>query len=97
MKATPNRIGAFLYNFDRSIASLLFGTEQETISSEVGRIAIGAGKADGWTPRYGWQARMAVALAHWLDSTPRIWGYNHCSVAIEHADLLDKADNGQEK
>ena len=56
----PNRIGNFLYNADRAIASLVMGAPaQETISSEVGRIAIGAGKTDGWTPRFKWQGGLA--------------------------------------
>lgn len=46
------RLGAVLYNLDRTIASAIWGTLQETISSEVGRIVLGANKPDGWTPRY---------------------------------------------
>lgn len=91
------RLGSFLYNLDRTIASLIFGTEQETISSEVGRIAIGAGKPDGWTPRYQWETSAAIALARWLNSTPSIWGKDHTSKAIFHADLLDHADDGVEQ
>ena len=44
--AKPNRWFFFWYNIDRAIASALFRTSQETISSEVGRIAIGAGKPE---------------------------------------------------
>jgi hypothetical protein len=91
------RLGAVLYNFDRLVASAIWGTTQETISSEVGRIAIGAGKPDGWTPRWGFEVVWAVALAKWLNSTPAIWGQNHTSKAIFHADLLDHADDGKEQ
>jgi len=91
------RIGFTLYNFDRMIASLLFGTAQETISSEVGRIAIGAGKVDGWTPKHRWQTSAAKALAKWLDTCHVIWGVDHTKNAISHADLLDAVDNGKEQ
>ncbi len=87
------RFFLWLYNQDRAIASLLFATSQETISSEVGRIAIGIGKPDGWTPRFKWQARMAIALADWLNRTTWLWGKNHTQNAIYHADLLDHADD----
>ena len=92
-----NRIGNFLYNVDRAIASLLWGTAQETISSEAGRIAKGAGQPDGWTPRWKWEARWAKALARWLDGTPKIWGVDHTNKAIQHADELDAADDGTEQ
>jgi len=92
-----NRIGNFLYNLDRAIASLIWGTSQETISSEVGRIAIGAGKPDGWTPRYKWQIKAAVSLANWLNSTPVIWGKDHTMKAIKHSDALDAVDDGREQ
>lgn len=82
---------------DRSIASLLWGTYQETISSEVGRIAIGAGKPDGWTPRWKFEITWAKALARWLNSTPKIWGVDHCNKAIVHADALDHVDDGREQ
>lgn len=91
------RIGFFLYNLDRTIASLIWGTSQETISSEVGRIAIGAGKPDGWTPRWQFEARWAKALARWLNTTPSIWGVDHTNKAIFHADALDRVDNGVEQ
>jgi len=93
----PNRIGNFLYNLDRTIASLIWGTSQETISSEVGRIALGAGKTDGWTPKWKFEERWAKALARWLDSTPSIWGVDHTSKAIKHADALDAVDDGKEQ
>lgn len=91
-----SRAGNFLYNLDRTIASLIWGTAQETISSEVGRIAKGAGQVDGWTPRWKFEERWAKALAKWLDSTPKIWGIDHTSRAIQHANALDKADDGRE-
>ena len=94
MKIEGNRFGAWLYNQDRAIASLIWKTTQETISSEVGRILIGAGKPDGWTPRYKWQADMAIALANWLNRDHWLWGYNHTAKAIAHADKLDHADDG---
>lgn len=92
-----NRIGNFLYNLDRTIASAIWGTSQETISSEVGRIAVGKGQPDGWTPKWGSETRMAKALAHWLDTTPRIWGVDHTAKAIKHADQLDAVDDGKEQ
>ncbi|MBU6231682.1 hypothetical protein KGP36_03355 [Patescibacteria group bacterium] len=97
MAKKKNRIGATLYNLDRTIASAIWGTYQETISSEVGRIAIGAGKPDGWTPKWKFEIRWAKALAHWLNTTPKIWGVDHTKRAIEHADLLDSVDNGKEQ
>jgi hypothetical protein len=93
----PNRIGNTLYNLDRMIASMIWGTSQETISSEVGRIALGAGTPDGWTPRWRWEIVWAKALAHWLNTTPRIWGVSHCSKAITHADALARVDDGKEQ
>lgn len=93
----PNRIGNFLYNLDRTIASLIWGTSQETISSEVGRIALGAGKVDGWTPRFKFEIIWAKALARWLNSTPSLWGVDHTNKAIKHADALAAVDDGQEQ
>ncbi len=93
----PNRIGNTLYNLDRTIASLIWGTSQETISSEVGRIAKGAGQPDGWTPRWQFEIVWAKALAKWLDSTPSIWGVNHTAKAITHSDALDQVDDGKEQ
>lgn len=69
----------FLYNQDRSIASLFGAPPQETISSEVGRHA----KDDV----------AAKALADVLNTIDP----GHTKDAIEHADALDKADNGVEK
>lgn len=93
----PNRLGNTLYNLDRTIASLIWGTSQETISSEVGRIAKGAGTVDGWTPRWKFEVVWAKALAKWLDSTPQIWGVDHTAKAIAHANRLDAVDDGQEQ
>lgn len=87
----------FLYNLDRAGASLAFGTSQETISSQVGRIAIGAGKPEGWTPKHKWQVKIATSLAGWLDRTTWLWGKNHTKNAIYHADQLDHADDGKEQ
>lgn len=93
-KGKNNRLGNFAYNLDRAVASLWWGTSQETISSQVGRIAIGKGQPDGWTPRWGSETFLAKKLAKWLDSTPRIWGVDHTSKAIKHADALDRVDDG---
>ena len=93
----PSRIGNVLYNLDRTIASLIWNTSQETISSEVGRIAKGAGQPDGWTPRWKFEVVWAKALARWLDSTPKIWGVDHTSKAIAHADRLEAVDDGREQ
>ena len=94
--ANNNRIGNFLYNIDRAAASLIWGTSQETISSEVGRIARGSQQV-GEPVRWGAGTKMAKALARWLNNTPKIWGINHCEKAIIHADALDKADDGAEQ
>lgn len=92
----PNRVGNFLYNMDRTIASLIWGTSQETISSEVGRIARGELQV-GEPIRWGTGTELAKALAHWLDDTPKIWGIDHTAKAIVHADELDTVDNGIEQ
>lgn len=92
-----DRIGPFWYNQDRTLASGAWGTTQETISSEVGRIAIGAGKTDGWTPKSKLGKKAAISLAKWLNTTPAIWGHDHTSKAIFHADLLGHADDGHEQ
>lgn len=92
----PNRIGNFLYNVDRALASLCWGTAQETISSEVGRIKRGE-------PQVGIPVRNKLALgffrvlADWLDEDKEIWGVNHTANAIGHADRLDAVDDGQEQ
>jgi len=91
-----NRLGNFLYNLDRTIASLIWGTAQETISSEVGRIARGECQV-GEPIRWGAEKRFAKWLARWLDTTPEIWGVDHTHKAMLHADKLDAVDNGEEK
>lgn len=90
-------IEAFWYNQDRTLASAVWATYQETISSEVGRIALGAGQPDGWTPRWEFEKRWATALADWLNRDRKIWGISHTSRAIQHADELDRADDGKEQ
>ena len=92
----PNRIGFALYNLDRMIASLIWGTSQETISSEVGRIARGEQQV-GEPLRWGAFTMQAKWLAWWLNNCPRIWGVDHTEKAIHHADLLDKVDDGYEQ
>lgn len=71
----------FLYNLDRAIASAFGAPPQETISSEIGRHD-----------------------DHDNDSVPDIAGTvldkiqkQHVEDAVQHADKLDAADNGQEK
>ena len=91
------RLGAFWYNQDRTLASGAWGTMQETISSEVGRISIGQGNKDGWTPRSQLEIRWAKGVAAWLNGWPAVWGVKHTLTAVEHADALDRADDGQEK
>ena len=92
----PNRIGYALYNLDRAIASLIWGTSQETISSEVGRISRGEHQV-GEPIRWGEGTELADKLAWWLDHTPKIWGVDHTKRAIEHANLLDAVDDGKEQ
>ena len=87
-----SRLTNFLYNLDRAVASLGGAPAQETISSEVGRVA--RGEAEGHFAAETWIAKQ---LARWLDTTPAIWGPNHTERAIEHADALDKVDNGMEQ
>lgn len=91
-----NRVGNVLYNLDRTIASLIWGTSQETISSEVGRIARGERQV-GEPLRWGAETRAAKLLARWLDSTPALWGVSHTAKAIQHANALDAVDDGQEQ
>lgn len=73
------RVIDFLYNIDRADASLLGAPPQETISSQIGRLAA---KGHGW----------AVFARKILDSIQP----NHVEKAVQHADKLDAADNGQE-
>ena len=96
MPVVYNRLGNFLYNIDRTIASLIWGTSQETISSEVGRIARGE-KEIGEPLRWGTGRKFMIRLSHWLDSTPKIWGVDHTAKAIEHANKLDAVDDGKEQ
>lgn len=91
------RLGLFWYNIDRTLASGAWQTSQETISSEVGRITLGAGQPDGWTPKWDFELRWAKGLARWLNTNPQWWGVNHTKNAIYHADLLDAVDNGKEQ
>ena len=86
------RLGNFLYNLDRAVASLGGAPPQETISSEVGRVA--RGQAEG---HWRWETWAAKKLSNWLDTTPRIWGKDHTQHAIEHADALDRVDDGREQ
>jgi hypothetical protein len=96
MAVLHNRVGNVLYNLDRMIASAIWGTSQETISSEVGRIARGE-KQVGEPLRWGAETRAAKKIAAWLDTTPKIWGVDHTSKAIAHADLLNAVDDGKEQ
>jgi hypothetical protein len=91
-----SRIGNFLYNLDRTVASLIWGTSQETISSEVGRIARGEQQV-GEPIRFGAGTKAAKLLARWLDSTPKIWGVDHTARTISHANKLDDVDDGKEQ
>lgn len=87
-----SRIGNFLYNLDRAVASLGGAPPQETISSEVGRVA--RGEAVGHFRLETWAA---LRIAHWLDTDWRLWGRDHTARAIEQADALDAADSGKEQ
>lgn len=91
-----SRIGNVLYNVDRTIASLIWNTSQETISSEVGRIARGERQV-GEPLRWGAETRVAKWISHWLDRTPTLWGVDHTRKAIEHANALNAADDGKEQ
>lgn len=97
LKIERQRFGFFWYNIDRALASGTWGTAEETISSEVGRIALGAGEVDGWTPGDPLEKAWAIRLAHWLNTTPAIWGVDHTKKAIQHADKLDAVDDGHEQ
>ena len=82
----------FFYNEDRAIASLGGAPPQETISSEVGRVERGQEHAPNTL-----EEEAALVLAHRLDTDTKIWGKDHTEKAIEHADELDKADDGHEQ
>ena len=79
------RVLNFLYNLDRAVASLFGAPPQETISSEVGRVA--RSEAKGHNRFEQWAA---LFLARRL-------GQDHTKKAIEHADKLDKVDDGNEQ
>ena len=85
-------ISNFLYNLDRAVASLGGAPPQETISSEVGRVANGTReghfKAETW---------IAKQIAKRLDTDSWIWGQQHTLKAILHADQLNKLDDGKEQ
>lgn len=85
-----------LYNFDRTIASAIWGTAQNTISDEVGRIARNEPQV-GDPLRRKWQITLAKLIARWLDTDSKIWGVNHTAKAISHADALDAVDDGKEQ
>lgn len=87
-----SRLSHFAYNLDRAVASLFGAPPQETISSEVGRVA--RGEARGHNRFEEWAA---LRLAYWLDTDTWIWGQDHTGRAITHADALDAADNGKEQ
>lgn len=86
------RFGNFLYNLDRSVASLFGAPPQETISSEVGRVAIG--QAAGHN---AFETFAAKALARWLNTDTSLWGKDHTARAIQHANALDAVDDGKEQ
>jgi hypothetical protein len=43
------------------------------------------------------EQQAALLIAHWLDTCVRLWGKDHTANAIEHADALDKVDDGREQ
>ena len=77
---------------DRAIASICGAPAQETISSEVGRVArgeaVGHFKAETWA---------ANKIANWLDTDEWLWGQDHTWRAMVHADALNKVDDGKEQ
>ena len=80
------------YNLDRVIASLGGAAPQETISSEVGRVA--RGQAVG---HFALETAAAKWLARRLDTDRWLWGQEHTRRAIEHADRLNAVDDGREQ
>jgi hypothetical protein len=90
------RLTGFLYNLDRAIASLVWGTDQNTISDEVGRIERGEPQV-GAALHKPWQLALARRIARWLDTDPKLWGADHTARAIAHADKLDRVDDGKEQ
>jgi hypothetical protein len=87
-----SRVGNGFYNIDRAIASFWGAPPQETISSEVGRVA--RGKAHGHNRFEQWAA---LLIARWLDTDKHLWGQDHTLKAILHADQLDAVDDGREQ
>jgi hypothetical protein len=87
-----SRLVNSLYNLDRAIASAFGAHPQETISSEVGRVALGEAKGHNRFEEWA-----ALRLAHWLDTDKWLWGPEHTAKAIKHADALDAADDGKEQ
>jgi hypothetical protein len=87
-----SRVLNWAYNIDRSVASLFGAPRQETISSEVGRVARGEAQGHWW-----FETWTAKRLAHWLDTDTRLWGPDHTGLAIKHADALDAVDKALEQ
>ena len=83
-----SRVRNWLYNLDRSIASLFGAPPQETISSEVGRVARGEAYGHCW-----FEEKAAILIARWLDTDTKLWGKDHTELAIKHADALDAVDD----
>jgi hypothetical protein len=87
-----SRVLNSLYNLDRAAASLCGAPRQETISSEVGRVARGTAQGHWWFETWA-----AKRLARWLDTDTRLWGPDHTGLAIKHADALDAVDKALEQ
>jgi hypothetical protein len=87
-----SRVLNWAYNIDRSVASLFGAPRQETISSEVGRVARGTAQGHWWFETWA-----AKRLARWLDTDTRLWGPDHTALAIKHADALDAVDKTLEQ
>ena len=79
------RLYNFFYNLDRAVASLGGAPPQHTISDEVGRVRKGDVKG------HFWLETQAARFIAWM------LGKKHTDVAIEHADKLDKCDDGKEQ
>jgi hypothetical protein len=91
-KCEMSRLLNGLYNLDRVFASLGGAPRQETISSEVGRVARGEAHGHFW-----FETWVAKRLAHWLDTDTKLWGPDHTGLAIKHADALDAVDKALEQ
>lgn len=87
-----SRVINVLYNIDRAFASAGGAPPQETISSEVGRVA--RGEAHGHNRFEQWAA---IRIARWLDTDKWLWGPEHTEKAIEHANKLNAVDDGAEQ